>query len=62
MPTPDPSHTVSIRIVLDPAAETISGRIEGGDPFTGWLQLAAALQTAARDGLDPQGPEPPPVR
>jgi hypothetical protein len=42
--TPDTSKTVAIRLLIDRETDTISGRIDGGDPFNGWLQLAAALQ------------------
>jgi hypothetical protein len=56
--TPESSNTVSIRLLIDRETETISGRIDGGDPFNGWLQLAAALQHLIADA-EPGDQQPP---
>jgi hypothetical protein len=49
MAAPDstPGTTRTVTLVLDLGSQPISGRIEGGEAFTGWLQLAAALQELA---------------
>jgi hypothetical protein len=42
----------AVTVILDPASQPISGHIVGGEPFSGWLQLAAALQALAAEQED----------
>jgi hypothetical protein len=62
------SLAVHIALDLDPRAEPIEGRmsVAGGppEPFTGWMELASALERARRDaaaGLPAAGSVAPPV-
>ena len=51
MPAKDGGRT-SLRLELEPGSEPISGRLVAADgtlvEFTGWLELAAAIEQAAR--------------
>jgi hypothetical protein len=54
----EPEPTRAVTVIVDPGTQPISGHIVGGEPFSGWLQLAAALQAlASDDGVD-GGSEP----
>ena len=50
MSAPEPERLVTL--VLKVGSEPISGRIVDGEPFTGWVQLAAALDALSRDDTD----------
>jgi hypothetical protein len=53
---PEPPPARAVTVIVDPGSQPISGHIVGGEPFSGWLQLAAALQALADD--DGNGSEP----
>jgi hypothetical protein len=48
------SLAVHVELDLDPGADPIEGRmsVAGGppEPFTGWMELASALERARSDG------------
>lgn len=45
----EPEPTRAVTVIVDPGSQPITGHIVGGEPFSGWLQLAAALQALASD-------------
>jgi hypothetical protein len=55
---PRQQRPLRVTLELDPSSDPIAGQVEG-EPFTGWLQLAAALQDLADGGDLDRGDDPP---